>query len=187
MKRRAIILYGPPTSGKNTITAALTRADPRYAYLAKLKVGTGRSEGYQAISHEALNQLRRIGRLAVETHRYGNIYAVDRADIEAMIREDLIPVVHMGNITDLKSLSRTDPGMWFHVLLRIPREVCEQRSRHRGDRDTEARLQAWDETIADLRDNDDGSTFHLDIDTNLTSTHVTAEAIIAALKISNDC
>ncbi|TQS03808.1 guanylate kinase, partial [Microbispora hainanensis] len=41
-----VVLYGPPASGKNTITAAMHRHDPRFRLLPKLKVGAGRADGY---------------------------------------------------------------------------------------------------------------------------------------------
>ncbi len=74
-----MILYGPPTSGKDTITAELTRQDARFALLPKLKTGTGRTAGYRLVPIDELAALRVAGRLVVETRRYGNIYAVDRS------------------------------------------------------------------------------------------------------------
>ncbi|TKK88129.1 guanylate kinase [Herbidospora galbida] len=186
MTLRAIILYGPPASGKDTITAALSRIDGRFTYLRKLKVGGGRSVGYQHVSLEQLDELRGEGRLAVETHRYGNVYAVDQADVTAMLTARATPVVHMGNIPDVRALSASDPETWFRVRLHVPREVCEQRSRQRGDLDTPERLRAWDETFADLRNHDDGHTFHICIETHLIDAKEAAQTIVTALKITND-
>ncbi|WP_066374345.1 hypothetical protein [Herbidospora mongoliensis] len=186
MTLRAIILYGPPTSGKDTITAALSHADERFTYLKKLKVGGGRSVGYRPASREQLDELRQEGRLAVETHRYGNVYAVDQADVTAMLAAGATPVVHMGNISDLRALSASDPDTWFRVRLHVPREVCEQRSRQRGDADTSERLRAWDETLADLQAHDDGHTFHICIETHLLDVDAAAQTIVTALKITND-
>ncbi|MFD0564440.1 hypothetical protein ACFQ2M_22355 [Kitasatospora saccharophila] len=45
--KTGIILYGPPASGKDTITAALIEQDPRLAQFARLKIGGGRSQGYR--------------------------------------------------------------------------------------------------------------------------------------------
>jgi len=73
--------YGPPASGKDTITAALTRLDARFTLLPKLKVGTGRADGYEFVSAEHLDKLRDAGRLVAETRRYGNVYAIDRQSI----------------------------------------------------------------------------------------------------------
>ncbi|MEV3922592.1 hypothetical protein [Actinomadura coerulea] len=58
---QGVILYGPPTSGKDTTTAALTRQDERYVLLRKLKYGTGRSSGYRQVTRAELDDLRRTG------------------------------------------------------------------------------------------------------------------------------
>jgi guanylate kinase len=64
-----IVLYGPPASGKDTITAALHRLDPWCVLLPKLKAGTDRTDGYEFVSAEHLDKLRQVGRLPVETQR----------------------------------------------------------------------------------------------------------------------
>ncbi|SPT59869.1 Uncharacterised protein [Actinomadura madurae] len=136
MTSRGVILYGPPTSGKDTVTAELARQDDRYTALPKLKVGTGRSEGYRYLTATALEKLRATGRLVVETRRYGNVYAVDRDDIAALVETDRVPIVHMGNVADLRRLRAAVPLDWTSVLLWVPRAVCADRSKHRGDVDT---------------------------------------------------
>ncbi|MEU9891664.1 guanylate kinase [Sphaerisporangium sp. NPDC051011] len=159
-----VVLYGPPTSGKSTTTSALHRLDPRFRLLRKLKVGTGRAEEYHLVTAAHLDELRQAGRTVAETHRYGNTYAIDRAEVEAMTGAGLIPVTHIGNIPDLRRLVGRAP--WLRVLLWVSREVCEQRSGHRGDIDTAQRLTAWDETLADLQANADDGFFHLRLHTD---------------------
>jgi guanylate kinase len=159
-----VVLYGPPTSGKSTTTTALHRLDIRFRLLRKLKVGTGRAEEYHLITAAQLDELRRAGRTLTENHRYGNTYAIDRAEIDQMAQAGLIPVTHIGNIADLRRLVGRAP--WLRVLLWVPREVCQERSRHRGDADTAQRLTAWDETLADLETNTDDGFFHLHLHTD---------------------
>ncbi|MGP4026141.1 guanylate kinase [Actinomadura sp. 3N407] len=180
MTSHGVILYGPPTSGKDTVTAELARQDTRYAPLPKLKVGTGRTTGYRHISPADLDKLRAIGRLAVETHRYGNVYAVDRDDVAALVEADRIPVVHMGNLADLQRLRAAVPLDWTAVLLWIPRAVCADRSKHRGDVDTPIRLQAWDETRSDLHATAE-PVFNLVIHTDQTDPAQTAHRIITTV------
>ncbi|MBG0826806.1 guanylate kinase [Planomonospora sp. ID67723] len=137
MSVRGIVLYGPPASGKDTLTTALAHADSRFVRLPKLKVGTGRPDGYEFVSAEHLATLRDAGRLLAETHRYGNVYAVDRQAIEDHHAAGHVPIVHMGNIPDLRKLIGREPDSWLRVLLWVPREVTAQRSADRGDADTE--------------------------------------------------
>lgn len=180
MSSHGIVLYGPPASGKDTVTAALHRLDPRFVLLPKLKAGTGRAEGYEFVTAERLEKLRGAGRLVAETHRYGNVYAVDRQTIDDMEAAGNVPVAHMGNIGDLRRLVGREPDSWLRVLLWIPREITEQRSTARGDADTGKRLTAWDETLADLKANTDEGFFHLRIHTDRLSADAAAEEIMTA-------
>ncbi|MFJ6214217.1 guanylate kinase [Streptomyces sp. NPDC092296] len=177
----AVVLYGPPTAGKDTVTAALTGADPRFRLVTKLKQGTGRSTGYRFVTAEQLDRLRDQGRIVVETHRYGNVYAVDRLDLEEMHSQGLVPVVHIGNVADLRRLLAGAPADWLRVLLWVPRDVCAERSRLRGDVDTPKRLSAWDETVADLLGADLRDLFDLVVRTDGQSCDASVESISAAL------
>ncbi|WP_326825828.1 guanylate kinase [Streptosporangium sp. NBC_01756] len=180
MRPQGIVLYGPPASGKDTVTTALGRLDSRFVLLPKLKVGAGRAHGYEFVSAGHLDKLRDAGRLLVETRRYGNVYAVDRQSIEDRHAAGYVPVTHMGNIRDLRRLIGTVPDSWLRVLLWVPREVTEQRSRARGDVDTGKRLTAWDETLADLEANTDAGFFHLRIHTDRLSADTAADEIMNA-------
>ncbi|MET7459577.1 guanylate kinase [Nonomuraea sp. NPDC005501] len=174
---KGIVLYGPPASGKSTITAALTALDPRFVLLRKLKAGDRRGTEYDFVTSEHLARLRAAGRLLAETHRYGNVYAIDRHQIEQSAQAGQMPVVHMGNIPDILRLAEAGP--WLPVLLWVPRDVCEQRSRQRGDGDTARRLSAWDETLLDLQAHDTGL-FSLRIRTDQTTPEDAARQIAHA-------
>ncbi|MFC4912229.1 guanylate kinase [Actinomadura gamaensis] len=181
MTRRGVILYGPPASGKDTITAELSRQDDRFVLLTKLKAGTGRSRGYRYVSADELDALRDAGRVVLETERYGNRYAVDRHDIDALTNAGCIPVVHVGDIAGLQDLGAAVPLTWTSVRLWVPRETTAERSAARGDTDTPSRVRAWNEADADLRANGEAVTFDLTIRTN------EADPAEAAKLISQAC
>jgi guanylate kinase len=183
----AVVLYGPPTAGKDTVTAALCSADPRFQLVTKLKHGTGRSAGYRFVTAEELDDLRRGDRIVVETPRYGNIYAVDRLSLTQPQEQGLVPVTHIGNVTDMRTLlNRTRATSWLRVLLWVPRNVCKERSGERGDTDTPKRLAAWDETAQDVLGSDVRDLFDLVIRTDRTDPAAAAKQIAYALVESPD-
>jgi guanylate kinase len=178
---KGVILYGPPASGKSSTTAALTARDPRFALLRKLKAGNRRGAEYDFIDAEQLAGRRAAGALLVEAHRYGNVYAIDTAQVEGLTGSGRIPVVHMGQATGVRALMRDGP--WLVVLLWISRATCERRSRHRGDQDTSARLEAWDETLTDYHTHGEG-TFPHRFSTEHATPDETAQRIAAIFDAS---
>ncbi|MEV7166460.1 guanylate kinase [Streptomyces microflavus] len=173
--RQGVILYGPPASGKDTVTAALTELSPRYAQFARLKVGTGKAAGYRMGTAEQLHELEAAGDVVYANARYGNTYVIDRPSVDAAFATG-VPVVHLGQIDGIRALVDGYPADWSVVLLWCPREVTEQRSAERGDRDTAARLAAWDATREDL-DKHPGTTWGLTVDTTAAAPQDAARLI----------
>ncbi|MFK3734693.1 guanylate kinase [Streptomyces sp. NPDC088090] len=173
--RQGVALYGPPASGKDTITAALTELHPQYAQFARLKVGTGKSAGYRMGTAEQLRQLEAAGDIVYANARYGNTYAIDRPGVDAAFAAG-VPVVHLGQVDGIRALVDGYPAVWSVVLLWCPREVTEQRSAGRGDSDTAARLAAWDTTREDL-DAHPNTIWDLTVDTTVTSPQEAARLI----------
>jgi len=142
---RGVVLYGPPASGKDTITAALTAHDARYQHFLPLKVGAGRTAGYRPSTAAALEQLRTAGALIWETHRYGAVYAIDRAGLAQLLAVGAVPVLHLAEPTALSLLAAAFPDVrWTTVALTCPRDVAAARIERRQTGDTAARLAAYD-------------------------------------------
>ncbi|MFD6823344.1 guanylate kinase [Streptomyces sp. NPDC060085] len=162
-----MILYGPPASGKDTVTRALTELDPRFAQFARLKVGTGKSASYRMGTAEQLRELETAGDVVYANARYGNTYVIDRRGLDDAYAAG-VPVVHLGQVDGIRALVDGYAANWSVVLLSCPREVTEQRSIGRGDSDTAARLAAWDATREDV-DAHPGVVWNLTVDTTESS------------------
>ncbi|MFI8204839.1 guanylate kinase [Streptomyces sp. NPDC085937] len=170
-----ILLYGPPASGKDTVTAALTELDPRYTPFTRLKIGNGRTKGYRMGSQEQLAELEARGDVIYRNDRYGNIYVVDRPGLEHAMGGG-IPVVHLGQMAGIEQVTARFPAHWTRVLLWCSKDTTARRSPLRGDTDTHARLVAWDATQADLAAHPH-SEWELRVDTEETAPPEAAQRI----------
>lgn len=180
--KTGIILYGPPASGKDTVTAVLVEQDPRLVRFTRLKIGGGRRQGYRMGTTEQLRQLEAAGHVIYRNERYNSIYLVDRPGLDAVFADGRIPIVHLGQIAGITALVTGYPAAWHTIRLDCPRDVTEQRSAQRGDTDTPARLAAWDATAADLQAND-LTKWNLCLRTDRHSATESAQAIIKAMEM----
>jgi guanylate kinase len=144
----AVILYGPPAAGKDTVTKALACLDESYQLYRRLKVGAGRTVGYRMTTLSHVKTLRSTGSVVWETHRYDALYVIDRASLTNMLTV-CIPVVHVGQVEAVKALTTALPPatQWITVWLWCPRDIAAARITERRTGDTTARLRAWDETV----------------------------------------
>lgn len=146
----ALILYGPPAAGKDTITRALAELDADFAQFQRLKVGSGKTDGYRMGSAEDLAELEKDGKVIYSNSRYGNVYVVDQPGLDEMVAAGLTPVLHLGQIEGVQAVINAYPARWTTVLLWCTCEETRTRSAGRGDSDTEARLAAWQATQDDV-------------------------------------
>lgn len=176
---RGVILYGPPAAGKDTITAALAKIDRKYAQFTRLKIGSGKVDGYRMGTAEQLAQLEAAGGVVYRNERYGNVYVIDRPGLDDAFAAG-VPVVHLGQVAGVQDLLAGYPADWVTVLLWCPQSVTEQRSLGRGDADTAKRIAVWKETQADLAAHS-GFQWDLTLRTDLTQPPQAARLIRQAL------
>ncbi|GGN96847.1 hypothetical protein GCM10011579_098720 [Streptomyces albiflavescens] len=173
---RGILLYGPPASGKDTITTALRELNPAYDAFERLKVGSGRTRGYRMGSADQLTELEERGDVIYRNDRYGNIYLVDRPGLVQAMQGGRIPILHLGQVAGLEAVVDGFPASWTSVLLWCSRASTAIRSKGRGDSDTEARLAAWNATAKDIRARPEFS-WDLRLDTDTASPAEAAQEI----------
>jgi guanylate kinase len=145
---RGVILYGPPAAGKDTITEALHRLDPRYSLFRRLKAGGGKTTGYRMTTSAALDELRENGDLIWENSRYSAVYAVDRPALLDHLASGR-PVLHLGQVEAIEAVTEATPvARWIVVHVWCPRDIAEERLTARNPKDVADRLSAWDQTLS---------------------------------------
>lgn len=139
-------MYGPPAAGKDTVTRALSGLSPTYRHYQRLKVGSGRREGYRFTDEHVLDQMRADGEIIWENQVYGAVYAIDSPSIASALASG-VPIVHVGQPDAVKALTSATPdSTWIVVDLWCPRETAAERLAGRGSTDANERLAVWDST-----------------------------------------
>lgn len=143
-----VILYGPPASGKDTITEELEAIDDRYKLYPRIKIGNGRVRGYRTSGPEQLKSLRDSKEVVWETRRYGSIYIVDRPSLTTHLTS-YSSILHLGEPNAIQAITAATPNVtWTVAYLWCPRPIAALRIAYRATRDDEERLSVWDKTPA---------------------------------------
>lgn len=143
---RGLILYGPPASGKSTITRLLEEGGG-YRPFQRLKVGPGRTEEYVMVTRATLNQLRSAGDVIWENVRYGATYAVDTGRLRSAVDQPSLPVLHLGQPEAVAAVTAIfPPETWSIAELWADVVETESRLLTRKEFGVQARLEAWAKT-----------------------------------------
>ena len=145
--RRAVILYGPPASGKSTITRCLEHIDGRYGLFPRLKAGGGRAAEYRIVTREYIEGLRIAGDIVWANERYGAMYAIDRSYLLNLVEAGRIPVLHLGQRCAVDAVRSAIPDVRVTTIsLTYPRSLAVQRIADRATGDDADRIAAFDTT-----------------------------------------
>lgn len=185
-KPRAILISGPPASGKDTLTRALGCIDPAYRMANKHKDSRAGSTHHIIVTPAAFDAMLEQGAFLQWHERYGRRYGLACRTVEDILAEGGFPIIHTGRLANLRMLQSVMPDA-VSVLLQAPLNVLTGRlsQRHAGNAvEIAARLDAAETEIAETRDctDDFDIVFHNDGDDGDAAARALHQAILAHLR-----
>ncbi|MEO1044889.1 MAG: hypothetical protein AAFX04_05560 [Pseudomonadota bacterium] len=180
-----ILLSGPPTSGKDTLTQCLHDLDPCYVMANKFKDSTSGSSNHIIISPAEFDLMIEQEELLQWHSRYGRRYGLSRKTINTALDNRQWPIVHTGKLENLLNIKGKVHNS-LSILLACTPQTIHQRlaERHAGDLEEQAtRFEAAREELQETAHN--LSYFDIIFDNNgndpVKAAHALNEAIIAHL------
>lgn len=145
MDKKIVLLSGMPASGKDTITERICKLNLRYVPIKKFRsidVNDSIKDTYYNISKEEFRE-KIMKKDFVQYHeRYGRYYGIDKEVLLQLLKEDKIPIIHIGRIENYYSLceglsdldSKYDYSVEIiHILLWETKDVLFDRINNREE------------------------------------------------------
>lgn len=140
MVRKILVLFGTPTSGKDTVSKEL-QSIGAYKMLRKTKLGNGRRAGYKMTIREPKRE-----QVVSTVFRYGNKYYVLESELLGIIEQNLIPIICTTSTIEVSDICKWAVNHECEIVLVglfTSFEVFTRRSKNRGDTDTQLRARSW--------------------------------------------
>ena len=174
-----VILYGPPGSGKSTITKLLQQTLRGGTKIRLIKVANGTNDEYLHMSRAEFNKIEPFN-ILWSTERYGTTYAI-RKDSIVHLESSLTPIIELGQAKAIKAVEAATDYKWFKVSLQCTKETAARRLTSRKRQ--EERIDNWHNTEP------------IDADVTLDTTHLsvaeTKQLIVNEVEVwslkSDDC
>ncbi len=141
---KIVLLYGPPASGKDTITQLLQNRNNIFFHFKKHKVYPGdqqiQTKNQLSYFHISMNRFLNMianGEFLQFHWRYKSFYGVSKVLMDDSLSNGKIPIVHVGKIYDLLELTDVLEAKLIIILVWETLDVISKRLkfRHKGDND----------------------------------------------------
>jgi len=177
MDIKVLLVAGPPASGKDTITEALTALDSKYVLFKKHRTGVD-SAKYNTLSAGDFEQMKNDGAFVQAHYRYGRGYGVCKETLRDLVDANKLPIIHTGKIDNLLLLKSTINYPCGTVLLWEERDVLIERIKQRGPvNEVHTRVDGLDDELQEWQDRYDDY-MNLDLVIRNNSIENTCEKIV---------
>jgi len=181
-----------PCTGKDTLSLSLVERDPTFVLLRKHRavplpsLHSQEDTNYINVLPETFQALATNDRFLQFHERYGKKYGVSKDEYARLVRDQKIPIIHVGKYENLRALRLGGLQAGLSVLLWADRAIVQsrlqERHQHRAD-GVEERLIAYDQEVAQLKHAAaDCSDFDLIFENNGADKGAACEALLTLLR-----